>query len=58
MFITLSHRQKFIHVKNKCMKYSRDFIWATYSNDGATANPPPVAIMKWWPLLPPIHWWM
>ena len=29
-FITLSLRQKYIHVKNKGVKYSCNLIWMTY----------------------------
>ena len=29
-FRRIGHQQKFIDVKNKCMKYSHNLIWATY----------------------------
>ena len=30
IFVALGHRQKFIYVKNKHVKYSHDLIWGTY----------------------------
>ena len=32
IFVALDHRRKFIRVKNKLIKYSRDLIWATYGS--------------------------